>query len=140
LDTNKVEALATGKSLMWRVETGEANINGRTLATLRLKGRNVNFARGEDITFYADPNCLTNVYRIELNSSTFIKTPLTFIRDDFDTNGFPHTWIVETPKDEWTIKKTVRFKEIDLTAQFDNETVFHPPIPVGYKINGHFAK
>ena len=136
LDTNKVEMLAAGKSLLWKVETGETNVNGRTLAILRLKGRSISLAHGEEMVFYADANNLTNIYRIELNRMPLIKTPYISIRDDFDTNGFPRTWIVETPNEAWTIKKTVKFKEIDWNAEFDNPTVFGPEIPAGYQING----
>ena len=136
LDTNKVEKLALGKSLIWRVETGETNINGRKMEVLRLKGRTVSLAHGEEVTFYADANNLTNIYRIELTGMPLMKTPCVSVRDDFDTNGFPHTWIVESPNEEWTIKKTVKFREIDLHAQFDNQATFQPDIPAGYSING----
>jgi RNA polymerase sigma factor (sigma-70 family) len=137
LDTNKVEALAAGKSLVWKVETAETNLDGRKLEVLHLKGRSISLAHGEEIIFYADANNLTNVYRIELTGLPLIKTPYISLRDDFDTNGFPHTWVVKAPNDERTIKKTMKFKEIDWQAQFDNKAVFQPEIPADYSINGH---
>jgi RNA polymerase sigma factor (sigma-70 family) len=136
LDTNKVEALALGKSMIWKVETDETNWNGRKMEVLRLKGRTVGLAHGEEVTFYADADNLTNVYRIELTGMPLMKTPYVSVRDDFDTNGFPHTWIVESPNEEWTIKKTVKFRKIDLHAQFENQATFQPDIPAGYSING----
>jgi hypothetical protein len=87
------------------VETGETVEKGRKLAVLRLKGRTISPAHGEEIAFFADVNNLTNIYRIELMTMPLMKTPYTSIRDDFDTNGFPHTWIVETPNNKWTVKK-----------------------------------
>lgn len=140
LSADKVEALATGKSFIWKVETDETVENGRKLAVLRLKGRNISPAHGEEIAFFADANNLTNIYRIELTSMPLMKTPYTSIRDDFDTNGFPHTWTIETPNEESVVKKTVKFKEIEYPAQFDNQTVFAPEIPVGYQINGRPSK
>ncbi len=134
LDGDKVEALALGKSLLWKVETDEMVLNGRKMMVLRLKGRNISPARGEEIVFFADANNLTNIYRIELNAMVS-KTPYISIRDDFDTNGFPHTWIVETPKME-TTKKIVKFKAVEFNAQFDKQTVFQPKIPTGYLVNG----
>jgi hypothetical protein len=37
-------------------------------------------------------------------------------------------------------KKTVKFKEMDLAAHFDNKAVFSPEIPAGYQINGRLPK
>src|SRR5208282_2493876 len=76
-----------------------------------------------------------NIYRIELTGMPLMKTPYISTRDDFDTNGFPHTWIVETPKEE-TLKKTVKFKEVEFHARFNDQAVFSPEIPAGYSING----
>jgi RNA polymerase sigma factor (sigma-70 family) len=142
LDTNKLEAIVSGKDGGWIVETDEAVLYGRKMAVLRLKGKNISLAHGEEIAFFADANHLTNFYRIELTGMPFemmgiplIKTPYISIRDDFDSDGFPHTWIVETPKGD-PLKKTVKFKEVDFSAEFDNKTVFLPQIPTNYLING----
>ena len=142
LDTNKLEAIMSGKDGSWIVETDEAVLNGRKMAVLRLKGKNISLAHGEEIAFIADANHLTNFYRIEVTGMSLemmgiplIKTPYISIRDDFDSDGFPHTWIVETPKGD-PLKKTVKFKEVDFPAEFDNQTVFLPQIPTNYLING----
>ena len=144
LDTNKLEALLSGKDSRWIVETDEAVLNGRKMAVLRLKGKTISPApiipmHGVEVTFFADASNVTNIYRIELTGIPLMKTPYTSIRDDFDTNGFPHTWIVETPK-ESTLKKTVKFKEVELHARFDDEAIFLPEIPAGYSINGGRAE
>jgi RNA polymerase sigma factor (sigma-70 family) len=145
LDTNKLEALATGRDGRWKVETGAAVLNGRKLAILRLKGKTISLAHDEEIAFFADANHLTNIYRIEVTGMPFklfgiplIKTPYISIRDDFDTNGFPHTWMIETPKEE-VLKKTVKFKEVELHARFDDKAIFSPEIPAGYSIDGRVA-
>jgi hypothetical protein len=138
-DPAKMEALTTGKSFFWRVETGETNIAGRKLSILRLRGRYLSPAHGEEVAFFADANNLTNIYRIELTAMILIKTPYISIRDDFDTNGFPHTWIIETPKDE-TTRKTTKFKEAEFHAQFDNQVEFKPKIPAGYNVTGNPPK
>jgi len=142
LNTNKLEAIVSGKDGGWIVETDEAVLNGRKMAVLRLKGKNISLAHGEEIAFFADANHLTNFYRIEVTGMPLemmgmplIKTPYISIRDEFDSDGFPHTWIVETPKGD-PLKKTVKFKEIDFSAGFDNKAVFSPEIPAGYSING----
>lgn len=135
LDTNKLETLISGKDGRWIVETDDAVLNGRKMAVLRLKGKNISLAHGEEIAFFADTNNLTNIYRIELTGMPLMKTPYISIRDDFDTNGFPHTWIVETPKEE-TLTKTVKFKEVEFPAKFDDKAIFSPEIPAGYSING----
>jgi RNA polymerase sigma factor (sigma-70 family) len=142
LNTNKLEAIVSGKDGGWIVETDEAVLNGRKMAVLRLKGKNISLAHGEEIAFFADANHLTNFYRIEVTGMPFemmgiplIKTPYISIRDDFDSDGFPHTWIVETPKGD-PLKKTVKLKEVDFSAEFDNKTVFLPQIPTNYLING----
>ena len=139
LDTNRLEALASGKDGRWIVRTDEAVLNGRKMAVLRLKGKNISLAHGEEIALFADANHLTNIYRIELTQMPLVKTPYVSIRDDFDTNGFPHTWIVETPKAE-TLKKTVKFKEVAFHAEFDNLAVFSPELPTDYSVNGHLPK
>jgi len=137
LDTNKLEDLAMGKDGRWSVQTDEAVLNGRKMAVLRLKGKTISLAHGEEIAFFADASHLTNIYRIELTKTELplLKTPYISIRDDFDANGFPHTWIVETPTAE-TLKKTVKFKEVDFHAKFDDKAVFFPPIPADYSVNG----
>ncbi len=142
LDTNKLEAIVSGKDGGWIMETDDAVLNGRKMAVLRLKGKNISLAHGEEIAFFADANHLTNFYRIEVTGMpiemmgiSLIKTPYISIRDDFDSDGFPHTWIVETPKGD-VLKKTVKFKEVDFPAEFDNKAVFSPEIPAGYLING----
>jgi RNA polymerase sigma factor (sigma-70 family) len=142
LDTNKLEAIVSGKDGRWIMETDDAVLNGRKMAVLRLKGKNISLAHGEEIAFFADANHLTNFYRIEVTGMplemmgiSLIKTPYISIRDDFDPNGFPHTWIVETPNGD-TLKKTVKFKEVDFPAEFDNKAIFSPEIPAGYSING----
>lgn len=139
LDTGKLEALASGKDGRWIVKTDEAVLNGRKMAVLRLKGKTVSLAHGEEVAFFADAEHLTNIYRIELTGMPLVKTPYISIRDDFDTNGFPHTWIVETPDDD-ALTKAVKFKEVDFHASFDNKTVFSPEIPAGYQINGRLPK
>ena len=139
LDTNKLESLVSGKDSRWIVETDQAVLNGRKMAVLRLKGKYISLAHGENIAFFADANYLTNIYRIELTGMPLMKTPYTSIRADFDTNGFPHTWIVETPNME-TLTKTVKFKEVEFHARFDNKAVFSPEIPAGYQINGSTSR
>jgi hypothetical protein len=135
-----LDLLVKGWALNWTVQTEQAELNGRKLAVLRLKGRTISLAHGEEIAFFADAEHLTNICRIELTKMPLIKTPYISTRDDFDTNGFPHTWIVETPNDKWTVKKTVKFKEVDFHAQFDNKEVFSPEIPAGYQVQGRAAK
>jgi len=139
LDPHKLDALASGKDGRWIVQTDEAVLNGRKMAVLRLKGKTISLAHGEEIAFFADANHLTNIYRIELTKMPFMKTPHISIRDDFDTNGFPHTWIVETPNDE-VLKKTVKFKEVGFPAQYDDKAIFSPEIPQGYSIDGRPSK
>ncbi|MDB6028886.1 MAG: polymerase, sigma-24 subunit, subfamily [Verrucomicrobiales bacterium] len=133
LDTNKLEALATGHDGRWTVVTEETVLNGRKLAVLRLKGKTISLAHGEEVAFFVDPNHATNIYRIELTGMPLIKTPYISIRDDFDTNGFPHTWIVETPT-ETTQRKTMKFKEVEMNATFENKEVFQLQAPAGYKL------
>jgi hypothetical protein len=142
LDKKKLEAIVSGKDGGWIVETDEVVLNGRKMAVLRLKGTGIGLEHGEEIAFFADANHLTNFYRIEVTGMPLemmgiplIKTPYISIRDDFDSDGFPHTWIVETPKGD-PLKKTVKFKEVDFPAVFDNKTVFLPQIPTNYLING----
>jgi hypothetical protein len=142
LDTNKLEAIMSGKDGGWIVKTDEAVLNGRKMAVLRLTGKTTSQAHGEEIAFFADANHLTNFYRIEVTGMplemmgiSLIKTPYISIRDDFDSDGFPHAWIVETPKEE-TLTKTIKFKEVDFHAEFDNKAVFLPQIPTNYLING----
>ena len=151
LDPAKLETLVTGKSLLWLVKTDEVTEGGRKLAVLKLKARKTSLVSGAgmalfgaEFTFFADAANPTNIYRIEVGGSPSLlplqSIPYISTRDDFDTNGFPHTWIVETPNDPYTTKKTIRFKEIDLSAEFDRQAVFSPEIPAGYQINGHIPK
>ena len=140
LDADKLELLVAGKSPNWTVEASETVLNGRKLAVLRLKGRGGSFAHGEEIALFADAKHLTNICRIELIKMPLFKTPYISTRDDFDTNGFPHTWIVETPNDEQNLKRTVKFKEVDFHAQFDNKEIFTPEIPIGYQVHGRVEK
>ena len=151
LDTAKLETLVNGKSLLWQVKTDEVIEGGRKLAVLKLKARKTSFVSGAGIVlsgaefaFFADAINPTNIYRIEIAGSHSLlplpSTPYISTRDDFDTNGFPHTWIIETPNDPHTTKKTIKFKEIDLYAEFDSQAVFSPEIPKGYQINGRLPK
>ncbi len=151
LDTAKLETLVHGKSLLWKVKTDEVTEGGRKLAVLRLKARKTSLVSGmgialygAELAFFADAANPANIYRIEIMNlpSLFSQpsTPCISIRDDFDTNGFPHTWIVETPNDPHTTKKTIKFKEIDLSAKFDSQSVFWLEIPKSYQINGRLPK
>jgi hypothetical protein len=140
LDADKLESLVAGKSPDWTAEASETVLNGRKLVVLRLKGKGISLAHGQEIAFFADVEQLTNICRIELTKSPLIKTPYISTRDDFDTNGFPHIWIVETPNDEQSLKKTVKFKEVDFHAQFDNKDIFTPEIPIGYQVHGRVEK
>jgi len=49
--TNKLEDLAMGKDGRWSVQTDEAVLNGRKMAVLRLKGKTISLAHGEEIAF-----------------------------------------------------------------------------------------
>jgi RNA polymerase sigma factor (sigma-70 family) len=151
LDPAKLETLVTGKSLLWQIKTSEVTEGGRKLTVLKLKARKTSLVSGvgmalfgAEFTFFADAENPANIYRIEVAGSPSLlplqSIPYISSRDDFDTNGFPHTWIVETPNDPNTTKKTIKFKEIDLSAEFDSQTVFSPEIPKGYQINGRIPR
>ncbi|MFA6546837.1 MAG: hypothetical protein WCS99_20640, partial [Limisphaerales bacterium] len=135
LDTNKLERLVTGQDDRWLVGTETLTLDGRVMVVLRLKGRMLSLAHGVEVTLFADAANLTNIHRIELTGMPLVKSPYISIREDFDTNGFPHLWIVETPAAEVT-KKTVRFKQVELDAKFDEKAVFLPDVPKGYQVKG----
>ena len=135
LDTNKLERVASGHDDRWSIRTERQTLDGQPMTVLRLKGRMLSLAHGVEVAFFAYASNATNIHRIELTAMPLVKTPYVSIRSDFDTNGFPHTWIVETPKEEVT-KKTVRFKEIEIEATFDERKVFLPDVPKSYQVRG----
>ena len=151
LQPAKLDSLVNGESRLWKIKTDKVTENGRNLAVLRLKSKMSSLFSGAgmllygaELDFYADATNLSNIYRIEVKGSPLLlpkqSIPYISIRDDFDTNGFPHTWTVETPNDPHTKKKTIKFKEIDLPAKFDSQAVFTPEIPKDYKFNGRIPR
>jgi RNA polymerase sigma factor (sigma-70 family) len=134
MNTNRLDELVSGSDGRFTVTTEEKTLNGRKMSVLRLQGHAISLGHGMDVTVFADAAHLTNIYRIELNSMPFFKTPYISSRDDFDTNGFPHLWTIETP-DPDELKKVIRFKEVEFGAKFDDRTVFTPTIPTGYSMN-----
>ena len=151
LQPAKLDSLVNGESRLWKIKTDKVTENGRNLAVLRLKSKMSSLFSGAgmllygaELDFYADATNLSNIYRIEVKGSPLLlpkqSIPYISIRDDFDTNGFPHTWSVETPNDPHTKKKTIKFKEIDLPAKFDGQAVFTPEIPKDYKFNGRISR
>ena len=136
LSTNQLDALALGLDRRWLVRTGTTNLDGRKLVFVHVKGQGLSLLRGSEATFFADATNPRHLHRVEVVRLSLLKTPYVSIRDEFDTDGFPHKWTVDTPNDPVTLKRTVRFKEVEVPARFEDREIRAPEIPNGYQVIG----